>query len=654
MDISVVIVNYNVKHFLEQCLESVHRATKGLKVEVFVVDNHSVDGSCEMVRERFPWVRLIANTDNKGFSKANNQAIEKSAGEYILLLNPDTVIQEDTLQICKNFMDSEPSAGALGVRMIDGKGNFLPESKRALPTPLVAFYKIFGLSALFPHSRVFGKYHLGYLSQNATHEIEVLAGAFMFVRRQAFDRAGLLDEDFFMYGEDIDLSYRINQAGFKNYYLPDTTIIHYKGESTKKGSINYVLVFYNAMLIFARKHFSRKNIFLFSLLIKLAIYFRAALSISSRIIKYLFLPVLDILFAYSSFYYLANSYEKLRFHATGYFPEKYFTLVIPAYLIVFLFVNYFTGGYERRIKILSVLKGVASSLALLLIAYSLLPEAWRFSRALLLAGSLTTFLAFLSARILYGMMYSDVSVQFRSAPKHIAIIANDAEFIRVKRILHESGLHASYIEKVLPSSIIQMNTVNSELLNENIKVNKIDEIIFCSIDLSAQQIIQIMLSIDTASVDFKIAPRDSISIIGSNSIDTAGDLYIVGSSSLNRPLNKRKKRMFDVVMTVLFLILYPVAVFFVQQKIGFIGNIFRVLSGQLSWVTIHLTDKNFAGANVKQGVLTPFDSMRQGHFTQDEVDRINLSYAKDYRMTTDLKIVVKGFKLLGRKITELR
>ncbi|MEZ4985741.1 MAG: glycosyltransferase family 2 protein [Saprospiraceae bacterium] len=239
MKLSIVIVNYNVRYFLEQALLSVRKAIRAIDAEVFVVDNNSVDDSVAVVREKFPEVKLIANADNPGFSIANNQAIRQSKGQYVLLLNPDTVVEEDTFEKCIAFMDAHPEAGAVGVRMIDGAGKFLPESKRGFPSPWVAFAKSFGLSALFPTSRLFNHYHLGYLNEMETHEIEVLAGAFMFMRRAALDKAGLLDEAFFMYGEDIDLSYRIVLAGYKNYYLPETSIIHYKGESTKKGSLNY-------------------------------------------------------------------------------------------------------------------------------------------------------------------------------------------------------------------------------------------------------------------------------------------------------------------------------------------------------------------------------------------------------------------------------
>ena len=216
------------------------KACAKVDAEIFVVDNNSVDGSVEMVQKKFPAVKEIANKDNKGFSKANNQAIQLSTGEYVLLLNPDTVVEEDTFEKMIRFMDAHSDAGGLGVKMIDGSGKFLPESKRGLPTPRVAFYKMFGLSKLFPRSKTFGKYHLSYLDRDKIHEIDVLAGACMMIRKTVLDKTGLLDETFFMYGEDIDLSYRITQAGFKNYYFPETRIIHYKGESTKKSSVNYV------------------------------------------------------------------------------------------------------------------------------------------------------------------------------------------------------------------------------------------------------------------------------------------------------------------------------------------------------------------------------------------------------------------------------
>ncbi len=338
MKLSIIIVNYNVKYFLEQSLHSVRKAIKGLDVEVFVVDNNSVDGSIEMLLNKFHEVQTIANKNNVGFSKANNQGIKLAKGKYVLLLNPDTIVEEDTFSKIVQFMDEHQDAGGLGVKMVDGKGNFLPESKRGLPTPSVAFYKIFGLSRLFPKSRIFGKYHLGFLNREEIHEVDILSGAFMLLRKSVLDKIGLLDETFFMYGEDIDLSYRIIKAGYKNYYFPKTRIIHYKGESTKKSSVNYVIVFYRAMAIFAKKHFSAKNARLFSLLINLAVYFRAFLAIINRFFNRIALPLTDAILLFGGIISIKNYWEhNVIFPYGGEYPIEIVSVAIPLYIIIWLF-----------------------------------------------------------------------------------------------------------------------------------------------------------------------------------------------------------------------------------------------------------------------------------------------------------------------------
>ena len=282
MKLSIIIVNYNVKYFLEQCLESVFLAAKNINVEVFVVDNNSSDNSPEYLKSKFKNIKLIENRENVGFSKANNQAIALALGKYILLLNPDTVIGEDSLTNVCRFMDENPQAGAVGVKMIDGYGRFLPESKRGFPSPWNSFCKITGLSKLFPCSKRFGGYHLKYLNKNAIHQVDILAGAFMMIRKEAIEKTGYLDESFFMYGEDIDLSYRITCSGYTNYYLPET-IIHYKGESTKKD-FRYVRYFYEAMLIFFDKHYPDSNRF-FKLIIRLTIIMCGTISALQKVIR---------------------------------------------------------------------------------------------------------------------------------------------------------------------------------------------------------------------------------------------------------------------------------------------------------------------------------------------------------------------------------
>ena len=254
MKLSVVIVSYNVRFYLEQCIASIHRAARGIDTEIWVVDNHSQDDSVALIRQSFPDVHVIAKSQNLGFARANNIAIRKATGQYVLLLNPDTVVGEHTLRDAVAFMDAHPDAGATGVRMLKSDGGDAMESRRGIPTPLTAFYKMSGLCTRFPRNHRLGKYYMSYLPWDQPERIEIVSGAFCLLRRKALDEIGLLDEDFFMYGEDIDLSYRLLKGGWHNWYLP-TKILHYKGESTNKGTPHYVNTFYKAMAIFFRKHY---------------------------------------------------------------------------------------------------------------------------------------------------------------------------------------------------------------------------------------------------------------------------------------------------------------------------------------------------------------------------------------------------------------
>lgn len=284
LKLSVIIVNYNVKYYLDQCIRSVLRAFEEMNTpaEIIVVDNHSADGSVDYLEQHYPqklypMVRFVRSAHNLGFARANNIAIRQSRGEYVLLLNPDTIVGEDALKASVDFMDVHEDAGAVGMRMLGAQGRRAMESRRGLPTPMVSFFKMLGFCNRWPHHRLFGKYYMGYLPWDEPSQIEVVSGAYCMLRRKALDEVGLLDEDFFMYGEDIDLSYRVLKGGYHNYYLP-VDILHYKGESTQKSSFRYVHVFYEAMLIFFRKHYSGMT-FLLSLPIKTAIYAKALMAL---------------------------------------------------------------------------------------------------------------------------------------------------------------------------------------------------------------------------------------------------------------------------------------------------------------------------------------------------------------------------------------
>jgi O-antigen biosynthesis protein len=617
--------------------------------EVFVVDNNSIDGSVEMVKTKFPQAHLVANKDNVGFSKANNQAMSIAKGEYILLLNPDTVVEEDTFIKCIQFMDEHPNAGGLGVRMIDGKGNFLPESKRGLPTPAAAFYKIFGISRLFPKSKRFSKYHLSYLDEFDINEIEVLSGAFMLMRKAALDKVGLLDEAFFMYGEDIDLSYRILLGGYKNYYFPKTQIIHYKGESTKKSSVNYVFVFYRAMIIFAEKHFSQKNAKLFSLLINIAIYFRASLAILSRFIKKSFLPLTDLAAGGGIAFALSKLWERSEII----FPTEVLQFSIPAYLIIWIIAVLFSGGYDRPIKLFAFVKGISIGTIVILAIYALIPKDFQFSRLYILAGATGYLFYFSISRILLSWLIGGRFDLNDMRKKTFAIVGTADEASRVETILKNSSQNIERLLYVSPAdekSDGQIGTLSQ--LDQIATIHKPDEIIFCAKDTSAESIIKWMSTLQQKDLDFKIAQPDSIYLIGSNSVDTAGDLYLMEINALSLPSHRRNKRTFDFIIGLLGLLFAPFFFWMYRNKKNYLVNMKDLLLGNISVVSYYL-ESNKKEANLpklKAGILSPMDSKKLRNTDNQTINsqKINLIYAKNYSVSKDIQLLWENVSVLDR------
>lgn len=644
--LSIVIVNYNVEYFLEQCLNSVIKATKNIDAEIFVVDNNSIDGSVDIIKEKFPEVILFDNRENLGFSKANNQAMRESNGEYILLLNPDTVVEEDTFQKCIDFMDKHPEAGGLGVRMIDGKGKFLPESKRGLPTPSVAFYKIFGLSRLFPKSKQFGKYHLGYLDEFEINEIEILSGAYMFMRKEALEKVGLLDEAFFMYGEDIDLSYRITEGGYKNYYLPEAQIIHYKGESTKKSSINYVFVFYRAMVIFAQKHFSQKNAKLFSFFINLAIYFRAGLALFSRFIKRTFLPAIDITAVIFGLILLTNIWEREHIE----FPVEILKFAIPGYALVWFLSILFSGGYDIPIKLKTYIQGGLIGTGVILVVYALLPKEVQFSRLYILLGASWVILYYILSRVFLHFALNDRYDLKGIKSKIFAIVGDEQEAERVKQILINTTQKVNKIHRVSPTNEKRESDSGSiEQLDQIIHIHKIDEVIFCAKNNTAETIIKWMSHISSSDIEFKIAQPNSLYLIGSNSIDTSGDLYVLEIDKITKSSSKRNKRAFDFIVSTFFILIAPLIIWFYDNKLNYFKNLWQVLIGRKSLVGYSLDPKNYVLKlpKIKEGILTPTENEKEESHNS-LIAKLNLIYARDYSIFTDLQIVTANWKKLDR------
>jgi GT2 family glycosyltransferase len=644
MKLSIIIVNYNVRYFLEQCLKSVYRALDGIEAEVFVVDNNSVDGSVDMVQEQFPDVKLIANKHNPGFAKANNQAIRQAQGKYILLLNPDTVVQEDTFSLSIDFMEAHPDAGGLGIKMIDGKGNYLPESKRGLPTPWVAFYKIFGLTRFFPRSRVFARYYLGHLDHQKNQEVEVLAGAYMLMPKAVLDKIGPLDEDFFMYGEDIDLSYRILKGGYKNYYLADSSIIHYKGESTKKGSLNYVFIFYKAMVIFAKKHFSHRYARAYSTVIHLAIYFRAALAIINRLASKAFAPAVDIGLMYAGMYYIKLYWENNhRFVQGGEYPPELMLYAVPSYILIWLSALFFSGVYDGAARLGQLLKGVFWGSVAILVAYSLLPEAWRFSRAIIVLGAFWAGLSLPAWRYFWTKLSGKALIAAAGRAKRVMLVGSLAEVKRVEELIKKQQPDLGFCGLVSADKNAEAPFLgNIEQLSDLCRVFEVEEVVFCSADLKGHAIFQAMNDLNPLKVEIKIAPPESQFIIGSNSIHSQGSWYAMEFKGINKVANRRAKRLFDIMVSLFLFLLWPLMMWFPQKKWLAFKNIFYVLSGQKTWVGYHPHPQNKNLPPMAPGIVKVSNSVLRSDLEEQMLLRLNQLYAKEYRWQTDLGLLWLG------------
>jgi GT2 family glycosyltransferase len=614
------------------------KASEAIDTEIWVVDNNSADGSVEYIRQRFPTVKIIANRDNPGFSKANNQAIAQATGEYILILNPDTVVAEDTFHICIDFMQQHPDAGALGVKMVDGKGNFLPESKRALPTPEVAFYKMFGLSAIFPQSERFGRYHLSYLPMNETHAVDILSGAFMFFRKTVLDQIGYFDETFFMYGEDIDLSYRVIKAGYKNYYLADTTIIHYKGESTKKGSLNYVKVFYQAMVIFARKHFAASRAGAFSLLINMAVVFRAIVTILLNLLSSSALFIIDGLISFSIIYYLIHFWANNVKNIPEYYPVQFIGLVVPTYILLWLFSTYFSGGYEKPYRVSPVFKGAAAGTLIIAALYGFLPEGWRFSRAIILMGGTTVAVVMLLTRLLHNVLRHQQLAFEKVDNNRVVAMGSAASLSTVRTILQTTA----------PQSELVAELHHAAELQQTAALFKANEIVFCADTLSYKSIIAQITAMGSG-YDYKILNTGTDTLIGSNSKNTAGDLYASDINlNLSKPIAQNQKRLLDVLVALLCIPLFPLLLFVVKNIGGFISNIFKVLLGRKTWVGYWIvSDTSAKGLPKIRPAVINHNMIASSGVSDADVRKLNYLYAKHYSISDDLNVVLKKIQKLG-------
>ncbi len=647
MKLSIVIVNYNVKYFLEQCLRSVQEAAEGIDAEVWVVDNNSVDGSVQMVREQFPEVHLIANADNPGFATANNQALQQCTGEYLLLLNPDTLVQRDTFTTCLDFYASHPDCGGLSVKMINGEGRFLKESKRGFPSPATSFYKISGLIKIFPHSSKVGAYYMGHLDDDSVNEVDVLPGAFLMISREALQKTGLLDESYFMYGEDIDFSWRIKLAGYKNYYLPTTRIVHYKGESTRKSSMNYVYTFYNAMAIFARKYFGNSSANLYNLLIRMAIWARASVDFLKRIVQRLAVPAFDFVVSLAGFVAIKQIWATYWAANVNYYPAFYTWLLLPLYVLILLLASWLAGGYDKPVRIGRIVQGVALGGVSLLVFYSLMSEQFRFSRAIVLLGSAWSILAIIGLRGLLSLMHIGGYQLRPDAGKRYLIVGSESECQRVGQLFNTLGIEPRHTQcHIAHKGDSLCGTIKDYLGRSNTKL-RIDEIIFCSKDIEISTIIDVTELLRDSGVAFRIAPEKMNVLIGSDYTSSIEELYTPDFGSISNATNRRSKRLFDIVVALLLLLLSPMLFWIQQRRWRYFADCVHVLLGRRSWVGYsrqQLAANETPLPYLRRGILRTSDIMPR--VKTPDIDRLDRNYASDYRVGIDLTIVMRNITRL--------
>jgi GT2 family glycosyltransferase len=569
LDLSIVIVNYNVKEFLTQCIDSIYKSKTSYSFEVIVVDNNSADSGEKSIREQFPSVHWINNPENIGFGKANNIGFETAKGEYTLILNPDTVLQSDAIEKCLNFLGDHPEVGGLGIQGIDGSGRFLPESKRALPTPLVALWKITGLSSLFPKSRLFARYHLGHLDKNENHEVDILVGCFMMVPTKLLRQVQGFDTRYFMYGEDIDLSYELQKTGKKNIYFSESRIIHYKGESTKRGSLNYVRMFYKAMVLFAQKQFSGSAAWAYKLLIYFGIYLRASLAVVARIARSAFAPALDGALLFTVLNHIKVYWEfNHRFINGGSYPDLYTFQIQGSYVFLWIFGLWVGGAYFKGTQPKHLIRSMFFTTLLIGFTYGLLPEELRFSRALLMLGALIGTAVLLSYRALISLLTGQRLFQEQQQQPRIIFYGKDSNFESLQTILKESNVYPAFTWKQNP---LEENDI--ETLGALIQLHRINELIIDNDSISYDKFIELTVQLGSHTSIKSLLPHQGF-IIGSDSSLSQGSTY-KKQYFISDPNYLRQRRIYEIVLTF-FILNVPVSLL--------TALIFGRLNGWKAWI----------------------------------------------------------------------
>lgn len=659
MDISVVIVNYNVREFLNNALVSLFKSLEGYSAEVFVVDNASDDGSIELIQKNYPTVQLIVNAANLGFAKANNQALARSKGKYLLLLNPDTIIQEDTIKKLIAFFQSTADAGIVGCKILNPDGSFQLPCRRSFPTPWTAFTKTFGLSALFPKSKIFARYNLTYLDPDETYEVDAVSGSFMMVKREVYDKIGGLDETFFMYGEDLDWCYRVQQSGWKVYYVPTTSIIHYKGESTKRSDIDELKVFYNAMRLFVRKHHTGSTVF--EWFIYSGIYFRKIIADSARLFKPVSVAALDMLIVFATI--LIGEY--FRKNALFTFPEYAYpwTFIVPS-LIVGLSLMLFGVYTDYKLSVSRSCAAVFSAFVVISAIVSF-EKDFAFSRMIMLISGGLSLLIIPGWRLVLRLLgfgeKTSRTTLFGRRTVIVGVGQSGQEILKKLRARAGGGYSVvGFIDvnrKRVGEKILDIEIAGSiETIGKVIKDQHISEVIFSSDAVSYSTILHIISGNQNRSINFRLVPNNLEVIIGKSSIDQLDDIpFIDIDYNISKLGNRFVKRSFDIVISVFLLISIAPFVYFIRlfssNPAGGFGKAIMqlpsVLAGTMSIVGYYSNGNSTDRKNIfrgKPGITGLIHIQNDRTMNKEEIEQYDLYYAKNQSLVLDLEIIIRSLQ----------
>ena len=655
MELSIIIVNYNVKEFLQNLLNSIEKASLNISHEIIIVDNASDDGSVELIRDKFPSVKLIANTENLGFGKANNQALEIAKGKYLLLINPDTIVSEDTFDRMIRFFEDNPEAGLAGCKILNPDGTLQLACRRSFPGPWTSFCKVTALSNLFPKSKLFARYNLTYLDEDQTYEVDAISGSFMMMKKETNDKVGGFDEEFFMYGEDLDLCYRIQQAGFKVFYVHTTKIIHYKGESTKRSRLDETKMFYDAMHLFVKKHFSSS--FLVEAILRSAIGLRKVfaflgkrkLAIQSALIDFL---LFDLCLFFAERIYMSYS-TWLGFEMGDYFV----IYSVPA--IIHVIIASLSGVYRR--DSLSVLRNFIAVIVsfIILTSITFFFKQFAYSRAVVLITYLLLITLTVFWRIVLKLFFR-VGVQIDDVSKSRTLVVginghaiHVAEKLKLKRTDYHSvvGLVGKYHVDI-GKKINSFEVIGSiENIRKIINEHKISEVIFSSEELNYSEMMAVVADCQNESVEFKISGTELDFIVGKASVSMLDDIPLIEVHyNISSPSLKFIKRLFDITLGlfVLFFI-YPFIYFIsklAKKKTDFrslILNVPSVVIGKKSFVGPKKIKPDRIYFMGRQG-LTGFWYIE--NIFDVEAEKLDFYYAKNQNIWLDLEI-------LGRTLNKM-